>query len=205
MGIFIALILGIIAFGNIADKPKNTKVEEKKIQINDTKPKEVEPSTIKSTNKIKKKDPIKEEIKPEPAKQEPIKEEVKPEPAKQEPIKEEVKPELNQEDIEEKDSANGTGTSWLRLALYILGPVLVVVLIKYFYSKLKNSPSTRSPNNYFRSKFKEEVQTDNTEQQPAQEEVQTDNTEQQPAQEEGQTDNTEQQPAQEEDEDNNKQ
>jgi hypothetical protein len=86
-----------------------------------------------------------------------------------------------------------------------LGPILLVVIGKYFYTRFRNETPSNNSSKFLRSKFKEEVQTDNTEQQPAQEEVQTDNTEQQPAQEEVQTDNTEQQPAQEEDEDNKKQ
>ena len=200
---FIAIIVGVLAYGNLVDRSENNKQEEKKIQINETKPQEVKSSIIVSKTEPKnqepikeeikpeptKQEPIKEEIKPEPTEQEPIKEEIKPEPTEQEPIKEEIKPELIQEDIKERDSTNETGTSWLRLALYILGPVFFVLIIKYVYTRLRNDPLSKSSSNYFRNKFKEEIQTDNTEQQPAQEEIQTDNTEQQPAQEEDEDNN----------------
>ena len=84
------------------------------------------------------------------------------------------------------------------MSLYILGTILTFLLGKNLYSRFqKNSPSDRE-NNFQRKEFKQEVQTDSTEQQPDNEEVQTDSTEQQPDNEEVQTDRTEQQPDNEE-------
>ena len=178
MGIFFAIFLGLIAYGNITNKPGVTQVE-KKIQVNDAKTKDVSPNIAVS--------------KPELKKLEPIQEEVKSEPTKLEPIQEKLKSELTNDDTKAVDSKDETGTSWLRLILYILGPILFVAIGKYFYTRLRNETPSNNSSKFLRSEFKEEVQTDNTEQQqPAQEEVQTDNTEQQ-------------QPAQEEDEDNKKQ
>ena len=177
MGIFFAIFLGLLAYGNITNKPGVTQ-EEKKIQVNDAKTKDVSPNIAASKPELKKLEPI---------------EEAKSEPTKLEPIKEKLKSELTNDDTKEVDSKDETGTSWLRLILYILGPILLVALGRYFYNRFRNETPSNNSSKFLRSKFKEEVQTDNTEQQqPAQEEVQTDNTEQQ-------------QPAQEEDEDNKKQ
>ena len=66
------------------------------------------------------------------------------------------------------------------MSLYILGTILTFLLGKNLYSRFqKNSPSD-GENNFQRKEFKQEVQTDSTEQQPDNEEVQTDKTEQQP-------------------------
>ena len=191
MGIFFAIFLGLLAYGNITNKPGVTQ-EEKKIQVNDAKTKDVSPNIAASKPELKKLEPI-EEAKSEPTKLEPIQEEAKSESSKLEPIQEKSKSELTNDDTKVVDIKDETGTSWLRLILYILGPILFVAIGKYFYTRLRNETPSNNSSKFLRSEFKEEVQTDNTEQQqPAQEEVQTDNTEQQ-------------QPAQEEDEDNKKQ
>ena len=191
MGFFFAIFLGLLAYGNITNKPGVTKVE-KNIQVNDAKTKDVSPNIAVSKPEPTKLEPI-EEAKSEPTKLEPIQEEAKSESSKLEPIQEKSKSELTNDDTKVVDIKDETGTSWLRLILYILGPILFVAIGKYFYTRLRNETPSNNSSKFLRSEFKEEVQTDNTEQQqPAQEEVQTDNTEQQ-------------QPAQEEDEDNKKQ
>ena len=195
MGIFFALILGIIAFSGINE---NSQKNQEKILTTET-----EINKNKSSTTTSKPETIKEEIKPEPKEPETIKEETKPEPNETEPVKEVLKPELIIEETKEIDDSQQQGTSWLRLALYILGPILILVIGKYLYSRLRGDSTSSSSNNFMRKEFKEEAQTDNTEQQPAQDEAQTDNTEQQPTQDEAQTDNTEQQQT-EEDENNNK-
>ena len=212
MGIFFAIFLGLLAYGNITTKPGVTQVE-KKIQINDAKTKDVSPNIAVSKPEPSKLEPIQEEVKSEPTKLEPIQEEAKSEPSKLESIQEEVKSEptkleaiqeevkseptkleaiqeeaksepsklepiqekskseLTNDDTKVVDSKDETGTSWLRLILYILGPILLVAIGKYFYTRLRNETPSNNSNKFLRSEFKEEVQTDNTEQQqPAQEE-----------------------------------
>ena len=198
MALFFALIFSFLVVGNTNSKLEKVEVEEKKTQVIANTAVKKNPDTLKKKLELEKSVSIKETIKLESKVAELVKEEVKPEL-----VKEEVKPELVKDEVEEVKISIKPKTDWFKLALYILGPIFVVVIGKYFYSKTRNNTSKRSTTDYMRREFKEEVQPDNTEQQPAQEEVQPDNTEQQPAQEEVQPDNTEQQPN-EEDENNNK-
>jgi hypothetical protein len=160
MGALFVIIISFLIAGGLNDKPSNKKQKEEITQIS-------------SNNPIAKKMPT-EAIILEPKKMEPVQEVVKPEP-----VQEEVKPEPVQEEVEKLISLEKEGTNWFKLILYVLGSILFVVIGKYFYSRKKNnSSSSSSMTDYMRSKFKEEVQSDTTEQQPAQEEVQSDTTEQ---------------------------
>ena len=205
MGAFVIIFLSFFVAGNIGDTPFNKQQEKKTSQITSDKPivektvietitpesKKIEP--IKEEIKLKpvkeetKLEPVKEKIKPEPAKEEvklkPVEEEIKREPIKEEikpePIKEEIKPEPVKEEVKELVNLENEETNWIKLILYVLGSILFVVMIRYFYTRQKNnSPSSNNVSDYMRREFKEEVQSDTTEQ-PAQEEVQSDTTEQQ--------------------------
>ena len=124
-----------------------------------------------------------------------IKEEIKSETTKEEINSETTKEEINSETIKEAESTDEPGTSWLMLVLYILGPILIIILGKNLYSRLKNNSSSNKTNDYMRKEFKEEVQPDTSE--TAQEEVQPDTSE--TAQEEVQPDTADQQPLEEDD------
>ena len=151
MGALFVIIISFLIAGGLNDTSNNKKQKEEITQIS-------------SNNPIAKKMPT-EAIIPEPKKMEPVQEEVKPEPV--------------QEEVEKLISLEKEGINWFKLILYVLGSILFVVIGKYFYSRKKNnSSSSSSMTDYMRSKFKEEVQSDTTEQQPAQEEVQSDTTEQ---------------------------
>jgi len=119
---------------------------------------------------------IKEEIKSETTK-----EEINSETTKEEINSETTKEEINSETIKEAESTDEPGTSWLMLVLYILGPILIIILGKNLYSRLKNNSSSNKTNDYMRKEFKEEVQPDTSE--TAQEEVQPDTADQQPLEE----------------------
>ena len=178
MGLLVALILGITVVVNVVEKRSNestnTQVENK--------------IEVKENKAIKKKVPILED-KPTPKEPEPIKVEVQPDLKEPEPIKVEVQPDLKEpslikEEVKEIESSNKQNKSWLKLVLFILGPILAIIIGKHLYSKIRNNNTTKSTSEYMRREFKEDIQTDTTEQQPAQEDIQTDTTEQQPAQEE---------------------
>ena len=215
MALLVALFFSYLIVENVNNQ-NIINTEKEKIEIISNKTAKNKETTLEVKSETNKPELIKKEAKPEPVKEEikpePVKEEIKPEPVKEEikpePVKEEIKPELVNEEaktdsIKEKvKEVVEPTTSWLKLALYILGPLLIIVIGKFFYSRLRNKFSSSGTNDYMRREFKEETQSDSTEQQPAQEETQSDSTEQQPAQEETQSDSTEQ-PV-EEDENNKK-
>ena len=174
MTLIFAFIFGAFIVGNLDNT--NT-IQEKK-----------ETAQVNIEKNAKKKSAILE-VKPEPKTPEPIKEEIKPEPKTPEP---------KQEEVQEIDNLDEQGTSWLKLALYILGPLLAIVIGKNLYNKIKNNSSPSSASNYMRREFKEEEN-------PAQEEVQSDTTtEENPAQEEVQSDTTTDQETTEEEDNNSK-
>ena len=178
MGALFVIIISFLIAGGLNDKPSNKKQKEEITQISSNNPIAKKMPTEAIILEPKKMEPVQEVVKPEP-----VQEEVKPEPVqeevKPEPVQEEVKPEPVQEEVEKLISLEKEGTNWFKLILYVLGSILFVVIGKYFYSRKKNnSSSSSSMTDYMRSKFKEEVQSDTTEQQPAQEEVQSDTTEQ---------------------------
>ena len=157
-----------------------------------------------STN-VEQKDELNQSIasKPTVAKEEvklePIKEEVK-----LEPIKEEVKPEPVNEEVKKLNTLEEEETNWLKLVLYAVGIILAIVTGKYFFSRQRNnSSSVDSTANYMRTEFKEEVQSDTTEQEPTQDQVKPETTEQEPTQDEVKPETTEQEISKEE-ENNNK-
>ena len=197
MALLVALFFSYLIVENVNNQ-NIINTEKEKIEIISNKTAKNKETTLEVKSETNKPELIKKEAKPEP-----VKEEIKPEP-----VKEEIKPELVNEEaktdsIKEKvKEVVEPTTSWLKLALYILGPLLIIVIGKFFYSRLRNKFSSSGTNDYMRREFKEETQSDSTEQQPAQEETQSDSTEQQPAQEETQSDSTEQ-PV-EEDENNKK-
>ena len=169
MGALFVIIISFLIAGGLNDKPSNKKQKEEITQISSNNPIAKKMPTEAIILEPKKMEPVQEVVKPEP-----VQEEVKPEP-----VQEEVKPEPVQEEVEKLISLEKEGTNWFKLILYVLGSILFVVIGKYFYSRKKNnSSSSSSMTDYMRSKFKEEVQSDTTEQQPAQEEVQSDTTEQ---------------------------
>ena len=207
MPIFLALIIGILVFDNVEKNSNNKQKTETTTQLgikkkpisNELKSKtkklesfkeEVKPvpkkiESIKQESKAasKKIETIKQETKPASKKIETIKQETKPVLKEIEPTKQEVKRELSKEEVKNKDNLNQSLTSWLKLILYILGPILAVIIGKYFYNRLKNNTPQTGSSDYMRREFKEKTPSDNTEQQLAQEETPSDNTEQQLAQE----------------------
>jgi len=226
MTLIFAFIFGAFIVGNI-DKTNTTQEKKETAQVNSEKNVKNKSAIFEAKPEPKTPEPIKEEIKPEPKTPEPIKEEIKPEPktpepikeeAKPEPIKEEIKPEPKttepkEEAVQEIDNLNEQGTSWLKLALYILGPLLAIVIGKNLYNRIKNNSSPSSASNYMRKEFKEEenpaqeeVHSDTTtEENPAQEEVHSDTTtEENPAQEEVHSDTTTEQETTEEEDNNSK-
>ena len=95
-----------------------------------------------------------------------------------------IKPDIKkQEQIKEVENSVKQNTNWLKLALYILGSIFAIFVAKIIYSRVRSNPPLNNASDYMRTKFKDEVSSDNTEQQPAQEEVSSDNTEQQPKEE----------------------
>jgi C4-dicarboxylate-specific signal transduction histidine kinase len=218
MGIIFAIIFGFIVVENISSKTEITTEEkktqvalkkdlEKKTNVLETNPKPKKPVPIKEVKpEPKKLEPIKE-VKPEPNKLEPIKE-VKPEPKKLEPIKEvklePKKPELIVEAVNEIQKENNQGTGWLDKVLYIFIALLIIGGGKFLYSRFRNNSSSNTVSDYMRKEFKEEVQSETTEQEPAEEELQSETTEQEPAEEEVQSETTEQQQVKDEDENNQK-
>ena len=206
MSLIFAFIFGAFIVGNI-DKTNTTQEKKETAQVNSEKNAKNKSVIFEAKPEPKTPEPIKEEIKPEPKTLEPIKEEIKPEPikeeAKPEPIKEEIKPEPKttepkEEAVQEIDNLNEQGTSWLKLALYILGPLLAIVIGKNLYNRIKNNSSPSSASNYMRKEFKEEEN-------PAQEEVHSDTTtEENPAQEEVHSDTTTEQETTEEEDNNSK-
>ena len=220
MALFIALIFGLILVGSTNNPPESTQVQKEKIEILTNKVAEEKPIISEIKPKTDKLEQIEKSIDPEPKKQELTKEEIKPLTEKkvvvedqvistaktQELIEEEkiktiikesklIKEEINSETIKEAESTDEPGTSWLMLVLYILGPILIIILGKNLYSRLKNNSSSNKTNDYMRKEFKEEVQPDTSE--TAQEEVQPDTSE--TAQEEVQPDTADQQPLEEDD------
>ena len=203
MTFFLILFLSIIAADNVNIESTKILVEKEKIQnqvnsVDLKKPIILEPKTepqktesIKEVVKSKplKQEPVQETVNSEPLKQEPVPETVNSEPIKQQPVQEvleqtpkaqePIKKEIKSKTIKEIDNPNESGTSWLVLALYILGPILIIVLGKNLYTRIKNNSLSTKRNDYMRQEFKEKTQSDTTEQQPAQEETQSDTTEQQ--------------------------
>ena len=203
MTFFLILFLSIIAADNVNIESTKILVEKEKIQnqvnsVDLKKPIILEPKTepqktesIKEVVKSKplKQEPVQETVNSEPLKQEPVQETVNSEPIKQQPVQEvleqtpkaqePIKKEIKSKTIKEIDNPNESGTSWLVLALYILGPILIIVLGKNLYTRIKNNSLSTKRNDYMRQEFKEKTQSDTTEQQPAQEETQSDTTEQQ--------------------------
>ena len=202
MTLIFAFIFGAFIVGNL-DNTNTIQEKKETAQVNIEKNAKKKSAILEVKPEPKTPEPIKEEIKPEPKTLEPIKEEIKPEPKTPEPIKEEIKPEPKtpepkQEEVQEIDNLDEQGTSWLKLALYILGPLLAIVIGKNLYNKIKNNSSPSSASNYMRREFKEEEN-------PAQEEVQSDTTtEENPAQEEVQSDTTTDQETTEEEDNNSK-
>ena len=196
MVVIFALIFGLIVAGSLNEVPNQNKDTTTQVKVNkdaENKPVilevEANPKIIEPIKEVVKSEPIKEEVKSDP-----IKEVVKSEVKKTDLIKEEIN------DIENLDEKR---TGWLKLVLYILGPIFTIIFGKYFYNKLrKNSQPSRSTD-YLRRDFKEDTQSDTTEQQSVQEDTQPDTTEQQSVQEDTQPDTTEQQET-EEDENNKK-
>ena len=224
MGLFIAFIIGTLVYSGIIENTKNStkndqveviieananKVVKQKASILDNKPKLKEPVITKEKVKTELKEPVttKEKVKTELKEPVITKEEVKTELKESVITKEEVKPELKEIDsteevVKETDSLDVQNKSWLKIALYILGPILLIITGKYFYSKLRNNSPSRSSSDYMRREFKEEAQPETTDQQSTQEEAQPETTEQQSTQEEAQPETTEQQSTQEEDDTN---
>ena len=202
MFIFFVLMFGLLSVDIIKDN--NLKEEEKeRIQISIDKTAEKISTSVETKPELKKVEPIQEEVKLETKTLEPIKEEVKLETKIPEPIKEEVKletktPEPIKEEVKDTNELNTTGVDWLKLALYLLGSVLVIATGTYLYRKQSNNSLSNSSSDYAGKDFKEEIKADTTEQQLIEEEVQSDTTEQQPIEEEVQSDTTEQQPIEEE-------
>ena len=177
-------------------KSKTKKLESAKEEVKPV-PKKIESIKQESKPALKIIEPIKQETKPAPKKIEPIKQETKSALKKIEPIKQETKPvlkeieptkqkvkrELSKEEVKNKDNLNQSLNSWLKLILYILGPILAVIIGKYFYNRLRNNTPQTGSSDYMRRKFKEKKPSDNTEQQLAKEETPSDNTEQQLAKE----------------------
>ena len=107
------------------------------------------------------------------------------EEVKLEPIKEEVKPEPVNEEVKKLNTLEEEETNWLKLVLYAVGIILAIVTGKYFFSRQRNnSSSVDSTANYMRTEFKEEVQSDTTEQEPTQDQVKPETTEQEISKEE---------------------
>ena len=152
-----------------------------------------------STN-VEQKDELNQSIASKPTV---VKEEVKLEPIKEEvklePIKEEVKLKPVNEEVKKLNTLEEEETNWLKLVLYAVGIILAIVTGKYFFSRQRNnSSSVDSSANYMRTEFKEEVQSDTTEQEPTQDEVKPETTEQEPTQDEVKPETTEQELTQDE-------
>ena len=185
MTLFLVFFLSFLVVGEVNNT--TDKIQEKKEteQVVPNKVSEKQSTDLKA--KTKKPELIKEEIKTEikELKPEPIKEEIKPEikELKPEPIKEEIKPELAKEEVKEIDGSVETETSWLKLILYILSPILIILIGKNLYSRLKNNSTSNNVNDYMRKEFKDEVQPDTAEQEPTTDEAQPDTAEQEPTEE----------------------
>ena len=142
MALLVALFFSYLIVENVNNQ-NIINTEKEKIEIISNKTAKNKETTLEVKSETNKPELIKKEAKPEPVKEEikpePIKEEIKPEP-----IKEEIKPELVNEEaktdsIKEKvKEVVEPTTSWLKLALYILGPLLIIVIGKFFYSRLRN-------------------------------------------------------------------
>ena len=179
MAFFFLFVFGALVVENTTNMSALTSVEVEKVQVETNKVVEKKSPLIEVKSEPKKQEPIKEEVKLTPKVQEPIKEEVKTLEKKADPIKEEIKSET----VKEIDSPDETGTSWLKLVLYIMGPILIIVLGKNLYSRIKNNSLSNKQNDYMRKEFKEKIQPETTEQQPTEEEAQPETTEQQPTEE----------------------
>jgi len=154
-------------------------IEEKnKPSIPEPEPIKDEPNPL-----LKEPEPIKDEPKPLLKEPEPIKDEPKPLLKEPEPINDEIKPNPNREEAEAIVSSDKQGTSWLKLFLYILGPILILIIGRNFYTRLKVNSSQNGSSNDMKNEFKKEAQTDTSESQSTQEEAQTDTSESQSTQE----------------------
>ena len=169
MSLFLVFFLSFLIVGEVNNT--TDKIQEKKEteQVVPNKVSKKQSTDLKA--KTKKPELIKEEIKPK------IKE------LKPEPIKEEIKPELAKEEVKEIDGSVESETSWLKLILYILSPILIILIGKNLYSRLKNNSTSNNVNDYMRKEFKDEVQPDTAEQEPTTDEVQPDTAEQEPTEE----------------------
>ena len=211
MGLFLAIILGYFVVENIKDNSDNITKEVKKTQVESSIIVEKKSSVIKVepelqklesieevvNSELKKPDlkeeknkpsipepePIKDEPKPLLKDPEPIKDEPKPLLKDPEPINDEIKPNPNREEAEAIVSSDKQGTSWLKLFLYILGPILILIIGRNFYTRLKVNSSQNGSSNDMKNEFKKEAQTDTSESQSTQEEAQTDTSESQSTQE----------------------
>ena len=166
MVIFFALVFSFIVVGNINESPNNNLEVKPQVKVS----KSAENKTSISEIELNPKDTIsiKKEIEIKPTK----------EKVASELIKEEVKPELIKEEVNETKNLDEQGLGWLKLFFYIMGPIFLIILGKYFYNKIRKTPQSSNTTDFLRKNFKEEVQPDNTEQQTPLEEVQPDNTEQ---------------------------
>ena len=87
------------------------------------------------------------------------------------------------EESKEIDSSKDSGINYLRLALYVFGLILVISLIAYFYSKLRDSSSLRSTNrrpDSSRRDFRREVTNEPQEKQLTEEKVKSEPQEEHP-------------------------
>ena len=194
MAIFFVFIFGILIVESTINLPEQIQEQEKTIQIKTNKatknniaiikkkPESKKLETAKETVQETVKEPTKKTPKIEQKKLDLIKEQIKAEPIKEgvklelETAKVDTKLETATNRTEEAEVFDEPSTNWLKLALYILGPIFVALIAKYLYEKSRNNSLRGSTTDYMRRKFKEE-------QQPAQEETQPDNTEQQSTEE----------------------
>ena len=197
MGLFLAIILGYFVVGNIKNNSDNITKEVKKTQVESSIIVEKKSSVIKVepefqklesieevvNPELKKPDLIEEKNKPSIPEPEPIKDEPKPLLKEPEPINDEIKPNPNREKAEAIVSSDKQGISWLKLFLYILGPILILIIGRNFYTRLKVNSSQNRSSNDMKNEFKKEAQTDTSESQSTQEEAQTDTSESQSTQE----------------------
>ena len=169
MTLFFVFFLSFLVVGEINNTTDKTQEKKETEQVVPNKVSEKKSTDLKA--KTKKPEPIKEEIKPE------IKE------LKPEQIKEEIKPELAKEEVKEIDGSADSETSWLKLILYILSPILIILIGKNLYSRLKNNSTSSNVNDYMRKEFKDEVQPETAEPEPTTDEVQPETAEPEPTEE----------------------
>ena len=196
---------------NTSKTTKKSIIPEIKIELEkqekivaEVKPELKEPTIIKEDIKPepKKLEIINNKIKIEPKEPAAVKEEINTRPEEPAIIKEEVKQDLIIEESNNTKNLDKSEIGWLKLILYILGPILIVIMGKRLFTRMRNKSSQNKTSNYMRREFKDEPKLDTSEQQPAQEETQSDPSEQQPAQEETQSETNDEKLV--EDDENNK-